>query len=211
MINRTIKLLMISDMFIATGFGLTDPIVAIYIKENLIGGTIFAAGLSSTLFLVTKCAVQLPFSHYVDGHDDKIRWLIVGTFLISIIPFIYIFANDIKYIYLAQILHGIGSGLAFPTWLGLWSTHLDKKHESFEWSPYSTFTGLGIAASAAVGATIAQIFGFVYTFIIVGILSLIGCFILFALEKAHNDKHANAVHSTHYHYKRKMHTSAHYH
>ena len=119
MINRTIKLLMLSDIFIATGFGLTDPIVAIYIKENLTGGTIFAAGLASTIFLVTKSVVQLPFSRYVDGHDDKIRWLIIGTFLIALVPFIYILANDIKYIYFAQLLHGLGSGLAFPTWLGL--------------------------------------------------------------------------------------------
>ena len=50
----TIKLLMISDIFLVTGFGLIDPILAIFIKENLIGGSIFAAGFASTLFLVTN-------------------------------------------------------------------------------------------------------------------------------------------------------------
>ena len=44
--NRTIKLLMISDIFVITGFGLIDPILAIFIKENLTGGTIFAAGFA---------------------------------------------------------------------------------------------------------------------------------------------------------------------
>jgi len=181
--NRTIKLLMISDIFLMTGFGLIDPILAIFIKENLIGGTIFAAGLASTLFLITKCAVQLPFSKYVDNHKDKVKWLIVGTFLISIVPFIYIFAKNVTFIYLAQVLHGFGSGLVYPTWLGLWSTHLDKKHESFEWSLYSTLTGLGIAFTATIGAAIAEFVGFVYTFVFVGIMSLISCFILFGLER----------------------------
>src|SRR3989344_78021 len=181
--NRTIKLLMISDIFLMTGFGLIDPILAIFIKENLIGGTIFAAGLASTLFLITKCAVQLPFSKYVDNHKDKVKWLIVGTFLISIVPFIYIFAKNVTFIYLAQVLHGFGSGLVYPTWLGLWSTHLDKKHESFEWSLYSTLTGLGIAFTATIGAAIAEFVGFVYTFVFVGIMSLISCFILFVLER----------------------------
>ena len=138
--NRTIKLLMISDVFFMTGFGLIDPILAIFIKENLIGGTIFAAGVASTIFLITKSIVQLPFSRYVDRHDQKVRWLITGTFLIAAVPFIYFFADNVKYIYFAQIVHGLGSGLAYPTWLGLWSTHLDKKHESYEWSMYSTLT-----------------------------------------------------------------------
>jgi DHA1 family quinolone resistance protein-like MFS transporter len=181
--NRTIKLLTISDIFVLTGFGLIAPILAIFIKDNLIGGTIFAAGIASTLFLVTKCAVQLPFSRYVDRHEDKVKWLVVGTLIISAVPFIYIFAKHIYMIYFAEILYGFGSGLAYPTWLGLWSTNLDKKQESFEWSLYSTLTGLGTAATAAIGAAIAEFIGFTYTFIIVGIMSLLGCFILFGLER----------------------------
>ncbi|MFH1682703.1 MAG: MFS transporter, partial [Candidatus Woesearchaeota archaeon] len=180
--NQTIKLLMISDIFVMTGFGLIEPILAIFIKENLVGGTIFAAGVASTLFLLTKCLIQLPFSRYIDSHDNKIRWLLLGTFLIALVPFVYIFAKDIKFIYVAQILFGIGAGLAYPTWLGLWSTHLDRHHESFEWSMYSTMTGIGTAITAVVGAAIAQFIGFAYTFFLVGLASLAGCLIILRLE-----------------------------
>lgn len=85
---------MISDIFVLTGFGLMDPILAIFIKDNLVGGTIFAAGLASTLFLITKSIIQLPFSKYVDSHDDRKRWLILGTLLIAVIPFLYILVSD---------------------------------------------------------------------------------------------------------------------
>src|SRR3989338_5282757 len=108
--NKTIKFLMISDIFVVTGFGLIEPILAIFVKENLVGVTIFAAGFASTLFLVTKCLVQLPFSKYVDSHDDKVKWLVVGAFFIALVPFIYIFAKHIYFIYLAQIVYGLGSG-----------------------------------------------------------------------------------------------------
>ncbi len=199
--NRTIKLLMFSDIFLLTGFGLIDPILAIYIKENLVGGTIFAAGLASTLFLMTKCAVQLPFSRYVDEHDDKVKWLIVGSLLIASVPFIYMFAPSITFVYCAQILHGLGSGLAFPTWLGLWSTNLDKKHESFEWSLYSTLTGIGTAATASIGAAIAEFSGFTYTFIFGGVMAMVGSIILFKLDK-HNEK-IKKVPIMHYHRHRK--------
>ena len=180
--NRTIKLLMISDVFLITGFGMIDPILAIFIKDNLVGGTIFAAGFASMIFLITKSLIQLPFSKYVDSHDDKVKWLIVGTFLVAFVPFIYLFSTHIYFIYAAQLVHGIGSGLAFPTWLGLWSTHLDKNHESFEWSLYSTLVGLTTALTALIGAAISQYFGFRYAFILVGILSLVGSLILFGLE-----------------------------
>lgn len=191
---------MISDIFVLTGFGLIDPILAIFIKENLIGGTIFAAGLASMLFLITKSIVQLPFSKYVDSHKHKVIWLIIGTFIVSTIPFIYIFANHIYWIYTASILYGIGSGLAFPTWLGLWSTHLDRKHESFEWSIYSTGTGLGIAATAAVGGLIANLFGFKIVFLMTGLMVLIGCGVLFFLEM---QDHKDSVKLSHYHMLRK--------
>ena len=181
--NKTLKLLMISDIFIATGFGLIEPIFAIFFKDNLQGGTIFTAGLASALFLVTRSVVQLPFSKYVDNHDDKVRWLMIGTLLISTVPFLYIFTNHIKNIYLAQIIHGIGTGLAFPTWLGLWSTHLDKKQESFEWSLYSTGISVGTAITAVIGATLAEFAGFTFTFLLVGLMSLAGCGILFFLER----------------------------
>ena len=200
--NKTIKLLMISDIFVLTGFGLIDPILAIFIKDDLIGGTIFAAGLASMLFLITKSIIQLPFSRYVDSHENKVRWLIIGTFLIAAVPFIYLLAKDVRYIYIGQFIHGIGAGLAYPTWLGLFSTHLDKKHESFEWSLYSTFVGMGVATSAAIGAAIAQFIGFRFTFLFVGIMSFIGCFILFGLEKM--DVKLKKVDISHYHKKRKL-------
>jgi MFS family permease len=200
--NRTLKLLMLSDIFVLTGFGLIEPILAIFIKENLAGGTIFAAGMASALFLITKCLIQLPFSRYIDRHDDKVKWLILGTLLISMVPFIYVYADHINFIYIAQIVYGLGSGFAYPTWLGLWTTHIDSKHESFEWSLYSTLTGLGTAATAAIGAAIAQFIGFTYTFMLVGAMSLLGCFILFGLEKKQVTMTRIELH--HYHKKRKL-------
>ena len=45
--NRTIILLTVSDIFLLTGFGLMQPILAIFIKENLIEGTIFVQNLQA--------------------------------------------------------------------------------------------------------------------------------------------------------------------
>lgn len=181
--NRTIKLLMISDIFVLTGFGLIQPILAIFINEGVAGGTIFTAGVASTLFLVTKSLVQLPFSRYIDDNEKKTRWLILGTLLIAVVPVMYIFIDHIYQVYLAEILYGIGSGLAYPTWVCLWSRNLNPGSEGFEWSVYSTSTGLGTAATAAGGAAIASVAGFAVTFVLTGLLCLVGCGILLMLDR----------------------------
>lgn len=200
--NKTLKFLMLSDIFIISGFGLMAPILAIFIKENITNGTIFAAGFASSLFLITKCLIQLPFSKYVDEHDDKIKWLISGTFFIALVPFGYLLATNIVHIYIVQTIYGIGSGLAYPTWLGLWSTNLDKKKESYEWSLYSTVTSLGTAIAAALGAAIANSIGFGYTFAMVGVMSLVGWLILFSLQ-IKNEK-PTKIKITNYQRKRKI-------
>lgn len=181
--NKILKILLFSDILIFMGFGLVTPILAIFIKENLVGGTIFAAGLSVFIFWITKSAVQLPLSRYVDRKDHRIPLLIAGTFIMTFVPISYIFINHVRWIYLVQILYGLGSGMAYPCWLGLWSTNLDKHHESFEWSVYSTFVGIGAAIAAAVGGVLAQLFGFRITFVIVSAFIFIGGLVLFGLEK----------------------------
>lgn len=199
--NRILKFLMISDVLILTGFGLINPILAIFFKENLVGGTILTAGIAGAIFLLVKSVVQLPFSKKVDRFSSKkkLKWLIIGSIIISSIPFIYLFVNNIYFLFLVQGIYGFGSGLAYPTWLGLWTTHLDKNKESFEWSLYSTITGLGVAITAAIGAAIAEFAGFEFTFIFVGIISLIGCFILFNASK----NKTNNLNDLNYHKKRK--------
>lgn len=200
--NRTIKLLMLSDILILTGFGLIAPILAIFIKDNLAGGTIFAAGLATFIFWTTKSVIQLPLSRYVDKHDDKLTLLIIGTFIMVAVPFVYAFSPNVRWIYFAEFLYGIGSGLSFPAWLGLWSINLDKHHESFEWSLYSTTVGIGTALAAAVGAGIAQYIGFKTTFIVVGIAAFAGGLILFGLEK--NEKAIENPKILHYHKRKKL-------
>ncbi len=200
--NRTLKLLLLSDVFVSTGFGLIAPIFAIFVKEDIVGGSIFTAGVATTLYLLVKGVFQLPFSRYVDKHDNKVRWLMVGTFIGTTVPLVYLFSTSIYHIYIAQALYGLAAALAYPTWLALWSTNLDKKHEGYDWSLYSTFTGLGAALTAAVGSAVAQFIGFKYTFALVALISLVGGLVLLGMERERVKE--DGVNVKHYHKKRKM-------
>jgi DHA1 family quinolone resistance protein-like MFS transporter len=174
--NKYILLLLLSDVFTISGFGLIDPIFAVFASEHVMGGSLSAVGIAIGIFLITKSLVQLPFSRKIDNCDDQfdIRWLLIGDVLVVLAPVIYLFSGSIGWIFFAQFINGVGAGLAYPAWLGLWSTHLDKKRESFEWSFYSTVTGLVAAVAAVIGAYIANTYGFEYTFVGVIVLSLFG-------------------------------------
>jgi predicted MFS family arabinose efflux permease len=182
MMNRTMKLLMLSDIFVLTGFGLIQPILAIFINQGVTGGSVLTAGIASTIFLLTKSLIQLPFAKYIDDHGKKTRWLILGTLLMAIVPILYVTADSMYKIYLAELIYGLGSGLAYPTWLGLWSRNLNQGQESFQWSIYSTSTGIGTAATGTIGAAMATITGFTTTFLLAGMMCLLGCITLFVLE-----------------------------
>ncbi len=201
MMNKTLYVLWFSDIFILTGFGLATPILAIFIKDTIIGGTILTAGIASALYMGVKALVQIPFSRYVDGHENKAKWLWVGTFLVATVPFQYLMAKNINAIYIAQAVYGVGAGIAASAWLSLWSTHLDKNHEGFEWSIYSATVGIGMGVAAFLGGLLATYFGFNTTIITMGVLSVIGFLVLLYLE---NKTHAENVDEMQYHKHRKL-------
>lgn len=195
--NKVIRFLLLSDVFIITGFGLIAPILAIYINGSLVGGSMLRAGIASAIFLITKSIVQIPFSKFVDKKDEyfDLMWLLLGALIVCIVPFIYIFSYTIWGIFFAQFLYGLGSAFSYPTWLKIWNSHLDIHHETFEWSVYSSAIALSSAFASIFGAWISEIFGFVTTFAFVGIISFLGFSMLAYLRKyiTHEKNHVHGI------------------
>ena len=166
-----------SDVILYSGFGLVSPILAIFIKENLVGGTIAAAGAASAIFLITRSILQILFA-YIFNPKDR-RWmLLLGTFLISITPFLYILLTEIWHIYVVQFIYGIGASLAYPAWYSIFTSNLSKGQRGYQWSIYSSGVGIGAAITAFLGALLAEKTSFNTVFFIAGVLGMIGLVIL---------------------------------
>lgn len=174
-----IKLLIICDIFVFSGFGLMNPIFAIFIKDNLKGGSIAAAGIAATIYLLTKAILQLPVARWTDKEPANVRefWsLLIGYFLIVLVPFLILFAKSVNHLYLIQFLYGIAAALAYPGWMAIFTKFADHERAAFSWSFYSTCVALAMAISAAIGGWIGQTFGFKILFLIVGVLVFLGFF-----------------------------------
>lgn len=185
-INRVIIYLTLSDIIILSGWGLVSPILAIFWSKQIMGGSIALAGFATTVFLLVKSLGQIPISRFIDktdGEKDDFWIMIFGSLIISLVAFLYIFASLPWHIIALQILHGIGGALAFPSWVAIFTRHIDKKQEGFQWSLYSTSTGLGAAAAASLGGILASVFGYQPLFLIVAIFSFLGTLILAVIAR----------------------------
>ncbi len=176
--NVIIATLIATDLFVFTGFGLTAPIFAIFIERNVIGGSIAAAGIAQTIYMVVKAILQLFIGRFNDRDPAYLReyWTsLIGYAIIAVVPFLYITVDTIAQLYAVQALFGIGAAFAYPGFMTIFTKFADRQREGLEWSTYSTAVFLGMAFSATVGAWSVERFGFDRTFTAVGILSAFGC------------------------------------
>ena len=169
-VNRIVLNLVYADLIFYTAVGLVTPIVAVFYADYVKGGSIALAGLATAVFWVVKSAVQVPVSLYADNHKgerDDYKFIIIGFTISAVVPLCYyLFVTEAWHVYLMESLRGIGYGMSVPTYLSMFTRHIDRQRENFEWTLHSNAVGLGYAAAAALGGILAERFGFGAIFLI---------------------------------------------
>lgn len=190
--NKTLGILILSDIFILGGFGLITPILAIFIEGGLADGTVFAAGAASMIWFFTYSILQIVFS-YKFNPKDRLWMLRVGTIIIALVPFGYMFMTSVYHLYMIEFLYGLGAAFAYPAWSSLFTAHLEKGARGFQYSLHSSGVGFAAAITAGVGGWVADnlsfnlgfinLTGFQIVFLMTGIISVAGLLFLFNIEK----------------------------
>lgn len=181
-INNLIKILTYSDILILSGWGLINPIFAVFVTSQIKGGNLELVGLASAVFLILKSFLQIPVAKYIDsvkGEIDDVIIMSVGTLIVSLVPFLYYFVSTAKDVLILQLIHGFGAALVSPGWMAIFTRHIDRHQEAEEWSIYNSMTSLGMALAGALGGFMAETFGFRLVFILVGIISTFGASLLY--------------------------------
>lgn len=185
-INKVIKVMIASDVVLLTGFGFISPIFAIFIKENIQGGGVEVAGFAVAIYWGVKSILQIPFGKYLDkvkGERDDLWFVVIGNVLAALAVFGYIFSFLPWHVYLCQGIYSLGMAMNIPGWCAIFTRHIDKGKEAFEWSTRSTFIGIGAGIAGALGGVIAAKLGFNILFTGVGIFALASAFFPFLIYK----------------------------
>lgn len=189
-INKVIKTLIVSDFFLNSGWGLLGPVFAIFLVQKIALGNptegTKIAGFASLTYWTVKSFLQIPIGQYLDKHrgeKDDFWFMVFGTFLSGLTPFGYLISFQAWHIYGFQVIHALGMAMAVPSWSALFTRHIDKGKEAFEWSVRSTSLGFGAGIAGALGGILAALFGFQIIFVLVGVFTMISAGLLVLIRK----------------------------
>jgi MFS family permease len=175
--NKIIKTLIFSDILIFASWGLLAPILAIFVVENIEGGTVEVAGIAVGIYWITKSFLQVPIGRYLDrthGERDDYWFMILGLAIASVAPLLFLLSSQPWHIYGLQVVHAAGMALAIPSWGGIFTRHIDRGLEAASWSTESSALGLGVGIAGITGGIVAEQLGFAPLFVGVSILGFLG-------------------------------------
>lgn len=196
-VNKIIKILVLGDALLNSGWGLIAPVFAIYIIQNIEGGDLMVAGFAAAIYWIVKSVIQMPFAEYLDrnrGEKDDFYAVFIGLLLVSLVPLGYLVSTLPWHIYGFQVLYAIGMAMVVPAWFGLYTRHIDKGKEAYEWSVFSTSLGLIVGIFGAIGGVIASVIGFKIIFIMISFFTVAAAFVFYSLKNeiaAVNTKRVN--------------------
>lgn len=183
--NPVVRFLIISDTVFMGAAGLLGPIFALFIEDYIVGGDESVAGLAAAIYLLTKSVLQIPVAHLIDkvrGEKDDFWLMVIFTFLTGLAPLLYLFIATPMELYIVQFVLGIFTAFTFPTYMALFTRHIDKAKEGTEWGIYFTLTDLTSATLAGLGGFIAAKMGFPTLIFAVVIISVIGALLLLPIR-----------------------------
>lgn len=168
-------------MMLMGGWGLVMPILAIFFNDKIKGGGVELAGLAMTVYYLVKSVAQIPIAKVIDGHrgeQDDFWLMVAGSFLTGLAAYLYMYASLPWHVYAIQVVHGLGGALCYPTWMAIFTRHVDKHREGWEWTFYYTTTDVGTALAAGLGGLLVAAYGYDVLFWVVGTCCMVGVFLL---------------------------------
>jgi MFS family permease len=176
-INKIIKTLIGADMVFLSALGIITPIFAIFITDKIKGGNIEVVGFAAAIYWIGRSIFEIPIAKFLDrtkGEKDDLYFLVFGYAICAFVNFGYIFSSLPWHIYLLELVYAVGAAISWPAWSALFTRHIDKGKEGFEWSVEHVSFSAGIGITGALGGIIVSVFGFNVAFILAGIFALIG-------------------------------------
>jgi len=180
--NINTKQFIIAEALYVGSTGLILPLIAVFISGNILYGSIVSAGIGITIYTLTKSIIRIPISKYCDKRRLHKKYMIIGYFVMAIIPAGYYFMQNVYQYYALQTIAGFGAAIGRAGWYGLFSKNIEKNKEAYTWGVMQTATGFAEAMTAVLGGLTAAVFGFRILFLIATVLSLLSVILLINID-----------------------------
>ncbi len=183
-IGRIISALIFADLALLAGWGLINPIMGVFVTEQVAGGSLAAVGIAVAIFWFTRSILQVPIASYLDrtpGEQDEFHALLMGLMIAAAAAFLMPLATTVTHVYLIEFVHAVSFAFYIPAWSSIFSRHVDPEHTALEWALDRSIGGIATGAAGLSGGVLAATYGFDAVFVAAGTLSLVAAIgILFA-------------------------------
>jgi len=176
-INKIILILIKADFFFYSALGFVAPVFAVFLTDKLRDGSLEVAGFAAAIYWVVKSIAEIPIGRALDrikGEKDDLLFLVSGYLIVALVHFGYTQATLSWHIYILEFVYAIGIAIAAPGWAAMFTRHIDKGREGFEWSIEHVAYSIGMGITGALGGILVTRFGFNTVFILAGIIACFG-------------------------------------
>lgn len=184
-VNGAIKTLLVFIFILNVSAGLYMPIIAIYLSQHIIGVTLTALGISIAVYSITKSLIQIPVARKLDtsnGERDDFYVLLFGILMAIVYSLGFLMIRNVAELYMLQVFTGIADACIMASFYAIFSHHIDKDSQGFEWSLFSV---VGLTVSTAIGGMaggyIASHYGFDTVFVLAASFNAVAAAVLILL------------------------------
>ncbi len=180
--NRALRILLATNGLILFAGAMLGPVYAIFVED--IGGNLFDASIAIGLFALVAGITTMISGNYGDKIEENELIIIFGYITMGIGFFLHIFVNSIIFLFVVQIIIGLGEAIYSPVFDSVYSKHTDKR-KSFckQWGAWEAMDYFTTAIGAIIGGLIVTKLGFNTMFTLMSALCLASSVYIYILPR----------------------------
>ncbi|OGY43981.1 MAG: hypothetical protein A2731_02530 [Candidatus Buchananbacteria bacterium RIFCSPHIGHO2_01_FULL_39_8] len=167
--DTALKILLVTNSLILVAGAMIGPIYALFVEE--IGGDLLDASLTGGVFALAAGITTLISGKFSDKIKENELIVVLGYGIMGFSFLLYIFCNSIWFLFLIQVITGLGEAIYSPAFDAVYSKHIEKKKAGKQWGAWESMNYFALTAGAIIGGFIATALGFDVLFGIMAVLS----------------------------------------
>jgi len=126
-LNNVVKCLIVFNTSIVAASGLINPVFAIFVVNNIIGGGVAVVGFATSIYMASFSIARLISAYYVDKVlSEGVVLSVVGALVVGLSFLLYLAASRLWHVYAFQALNGLSTALRYSPIMSLFTRYIDK-------------------------------------------------------------------------------------
>lgn len=161
-------------------------IFALFVTQTL-GGSAIDVGLMFGLYRIVRAITAIPIGRYFDehrGHFDEYYALMLVGLGVGLVYVLLSFSTELWHAYLGMVLIGVGHVIENLSWKVLFYSNVPEEAEGQINGIYEVISQLMYAAAMVIAGFVGEIFGFEWTLMFAGFITILSSFGVLMMYKA---------------------------